>query len=99
MTPATRRSAPRRPGGAATGRRRTRRARTTSIATGDRAAPRSLALPLGGEVAQQLLRVLDVLVGELSRLDEVRHHRLRFSAEEPEQIVDEPPLRGFARQR
>jgi hypothetical protein len=46
---------------------------------------------------QSHFRFFDVAHGQLARLDQMRHDRLCPPAEQPEQIVDEPSLRRFAR--
>src|SRR5262249_30278404 len=66
-------------------------------ATSDRRASRARSSLLLGRFLEHLPRLLDVLERDLAGLDQVRHQRLRAAAEEIEQIVDEPALRGVAR--
>src|SRR5262249_21105554 len=73
-----------------------RRPRTVSIATSD-SRWGSFRFFLFPQLAECSLRLLYVVECEFARFDQVRHHRLRASAEESEQVVDETALRGIPR--
>src|SRR5262245_10204861 len=75
----------------------TQRRRPASIATGGRSTPTtamrssvpaSLRIPLQG-----FFRVADVVQGQLTRLDEPRHHRFGMTVEKREQVADQPGVR------
>src|SRR5262249_24122120 len=51
---------------------------------------------LSGELFQKLMFFLDILEGELSGFDEVRHDRLGSAAEQREQVVDPAAMRRVA---
>ena len=53
--------------------------------------------PLLQGFPQQLLASLHVGQGELARFNQMRHHRLGAAAEKSQQVVDQPGLRGIAR--
>src|SRR5438093_11303683 len=51
------------------------------------------------ELSKSLLGFLDVFQGEIARFDQTRHDRFRTAAEQTQQFVDEPVLRGVTRNR
>src|SRR6202042_69719 len=52
---------------------------------------------LSRQFPQRLLRLLHVIQRELPRFDQMPHHRLRPPSKQPQQFVDQPPLRRVAR--
>src|SRR5579864_7522561 len=85
------------------------RRRTMSIATDDcpgraparstwlREMRRSLGLVLSLQPAQDFLGFLHIGEGEFAGFDEARHQGLSASTEQCQQIVNQPALRGVAR--
>src|SRR5436309_4504350 len=51
------------------------------------------------ELSKSLLGFLDVFQGEIARFDQTRHDRFRTAAEQTQQFVDQPVLRGVTRNR
>src|SRR5260370_40020469 len=67
------------------------RRRKESTARGD-STPESLRSVLSREFSQILPRFLHVVQGELAGFNQVRHHRLGPSAEQRQQLVNQPAL-------
>src|ERR1019366_3082814 len=57
----------------------------------------SFRFVLSLQLAEGPFGFLHILEGELARFNQMRHDRLRAAAEEREEVVDELPLRGIAR--
>src|ERR1700681_4696313 len=83
--------------GAARASPTTRRRRTTSIATGDRRVPpeakTSSPPAFLRRLSEGVLRLSDVVEGELAGFHEARHDGLRAAIEEREQIIHECRVR------
>src|SRR6266850_857468 len=60
---------------------------------------KSFLFPLSRELSQHLLCFLYIIESQFAGFDEMRHHRLAPAAQQAEQLVDQPALRSFARNR